>query len=242
MKLSHLFITIFIFSLTNIISANNELEKYTKGIFKDGYVIFNSKEFQNEEEMYFKITADYFESDKIDYIYLDDVRDFDENNTFYYHQGSEKTESKRDADGILMSQTKYYIIKKKSSEFGTNTGDHLLIIFYCDGDVEIENTKENEGKVTLIVIIVVVVIVVIALIIVIFYCWKRRKAALAQYGATTVTNNNNNYQNNNYNVNNKGQGYRQVQNNQNFNMNMNMNSNNANDYNNNVQVYNGNNY
>ena len=244
MKLNHLLIIIIIFTflLSNVL-LDNELEKYQKKIFKDGYVIFNSKDFKNDEEMYFKITADFFYGDQIDYIYLDDVRDFDENNTFYYHQRSEKTDNKTDADGNLMSQTKYYIITKRLSEIGTLKGDYLVIIFYCEGDAEIENTKENEGKVSLIVIIVVVVLVVIALIFVIYCCWKKRKAAQAGNNATTTINNN--YKNNN--VNNKGKGYNQQtqqQYNQNYNMNMNMNMNSNNVNNeygyNSGQIYNGN--
>ena len=235
----------FTFLLSSILSGNNELEKYQKDIFRDGYVFFNSKDFKNDEEMYFKITADWFAVDQIDYIYLDDIRDFDTNNNFYYHQRSEKTENKTDANGYVMSQTKYYVITKKKSEIGILTGDYLLIMFYCDGDAEIENTKENEGRVSIIVIIVVVVIVVIALIIVIFYCWKKRKAAqAANTGITDINNNNYNY-NNNINVNNQGQGnHDQPQSKQNFNMNMNMNNNNINvyTYNNNAQIYNGSKY
>ena len=246
MSLNHFLIIFFLFLLSNVLSDNNELEKYQKKIFKDGYVIFNSKDFEMDEEMYFKITADYFIGDQIDYIYLDDVRDFDENNTFYYHQGSVKTENKTDADGELMSQTKYYIIKKRKSEVGVLKGDYLVIIFFCDSDAEVENTKENEGKTSLIVIIVVVVIVVIVLLILLYYCWKRRKAAQAANNPTTINNNNNNYNNN---VNNEGQGYYQqpqqkYHQNNNMNMNMNMNSKNEiNSYNNNnnVQIY-GNQY
>jgi hypothetical protein len=43
-------------------------------------------------------------------------------------------------------EVKYYTIKKSKGNIGSSNGKYLMIYFYCEGDVEIENVEKIEKK------------------------------------------------------------------------------------------------
>ena len=204
----------------------------------DELIIFDSSDFDIGEEIYFKITADSFNKDYLLYKFFDNGVSMSNDNLDNYKKANpSKTDNEYDG-GNIVSVTKYYTIKKDERVLGSIKGKYLVIVFDCTGNVLIENTKENEGKTTMIVVIVVVVVVVIAAAICI-YCYCKKKKALAE-GTTTnevyVGNNNNNNQNYNMNMNsgNNANIYSNNYNNNNYNNNnYNNNNYNSNNYNNN---------
>ena len=231
-----------------------DLKKYKKVTVpaSDELIIFDSSDFDIGEEIYFKIIADSFNKDYLLYKFFDNGVSMSNDNLNNYKKANpSKTDNEYDG-GNIVSVTKYYTIKKDERELGSIKGKYLVIVFDCTGNVLIENTKENEGKTTMIVVIVVVGVVVIAAAIWI-YCYCKKKKALAE-GTTTnevyVGNNNNINNNQNYNMNkNSGNNaniysnnYNNNYNNNNYNNN-NYNNNNNNNYNNyNSNNYNNNNY
>ena len=206
----------------------------------DRLIIFDSSDFEKGEEIYFKITADSFNKDYLLYKFFDNgVSMSNEDLDNYKKSTPSKTDNKYDG-GEIVSVTKYYTIKKDERELGSLEGKYLVIVFDCAGNVLIENTKENEGKTTMIVVIVVVVVVVIAAAICI-YCYCKKKKALAN-GTTTnevyVGNNNNNQK---YNMNMNSGNNANVYSNNNYNNN-NYNNNNYDNNNYNNNNYDNNNY
>ena len=190
------------------------LEKYGKDNFNwdDYYIIFDSKEFDVGEEIYFKLTSTCQSENYISYEFFDNYIAFEEkvneNKSWPWEFDSKYLTIETDSSTNL--QTKYYTIKKDQKildHLGVK-GDYLSFVFYyydC-GTVTIENTKENEGDVTMIVIIVVVVVAVLAIIAIIIYCWRKKKMLKAMKASNQVnqqqvyTANNKNY--NNYGTNN----------------------------------------
>ena len=217
-----------------------DLKKYEKVTVPstEDHIIFDSSDFKKGEEIYFKVTADSFNDDFLLYKFFDDGASMANVDLDTYKKATpSKTDNEYDGEEIV-SVTKYFTIKKDERDLGSLEGKYLVIVFYCTGNVLIENTKEDEGKTTMIVIIVVVVVVVIAVAICIF-CYCKRRKALAN-GTTTnevyVGNNNPNY---NMNTGNNANVYNKNYNNNNYNNN-NYNNNNYN--NNNYNNYNNNNY
>ena len=222
-----------------------DLKKYEKVTVPstEDHIIFDSSDFKKGEEIYFKVTADSFNDDFLLYKFFDDGASMANVDLDTYKKATpSKTDNEYDGEEIV-SVTKYFTIKKDERDLGSLEGKYLVIVFYCTGNVLIENTKENEGKTTMIVIIVVVVVVVIAVAICIF-CYCKRRKALAN-GTTTnevyVGNNNPNY---NMNTGNNANVYNKNYNNNNYNNNNynNNNYNNNNYNNNNYNNYNNNNY
>ena len=152
-------------------------------------IIFDSSDFKEGEEMHFKLKAEeqYFYVDsKYDGIYYEyiggDVPYDEDKLNFVRFQG--KTE--RENTPSKTFKTKYFTITKKSSEFRGTNGNNLLIYFMIeDGDVEITNTKEDEGKIeTWIIVVIVVAVVVVIGIAVGCWCWRRKKQLAAQNATT----------------------------------------------------------
>ena len=152
-------------------------------------IIFDSSDFKEGEEMHFKLKAEeqYFYVDsKYDGIYYEyiggDVPYDEDKLNFVRFQG--KTE--RENTPSKTFKTKYFTITKKSSEFRGTNGNNLLIYFMIeDGDVEITNTKEDEGKIeTWIIVVIVVAVVVVIGISVGCWCWRRKKQLAAQNATT----------------------------------------------------------
>ena len=219
-----------------------DLKKYEKVTVPstEDHIIFDSSDFKKGEEIYFKVTADSFNEDYLLYKFFDDGASMANVDLDTYKKATpSKTDNEYDGEEIV-SVTKYFTIKKDERDLGSLEGKYLVIVFYCTGNVLIENTKENEGKTTMIVIIVVVVVVVIAVAICIF-CYCKRRKALAN-GTTTnevyVGNNDPNY---NMNTGNNANVYNKNYNNNNYNNN-NYNNNNYNNNNYNNNNYNNNNY
>ena len=219
-----------------------DLKKYEKVTVPstEAHIIFDSSDFKKGEEIYFKVTADSFNEDYLLYKFFDDGASMANVDLDTYKKATpSKTDNEYDGEEIV-SVTKYFTIKKDERDLGSLEGKYLVIVFYCTGNVLIENTKENEGKTTMIVIIVVVVVVVIAVAICIF-CYCKRRKALAN-GTTTnevyVGNNDPNY---NMNPGNNANVYNKNYNNNNYNNN-NYNNNNYNNNNYNNNNYNNNNY
>ena len=172
-------------------NASPRLGKY-KSVNVDSseiVIIFDSSDFKEGEEMHFKLKAEeqYFYVDsKYDGIYYEyiggDVPYDEDKLNFVRFQG--KTE--RENTPSKTFKTKYFTITKKSSEFRGTNGNNLLIYFMIeDGDVEITNTKEDEGKIeTWIIVVIVVAVVVVIGIAVGCWCWRRKKQLAAQNATT----------------------------------------------------------
>ena len=206
-------ILILLFSLSFDFSLGattyKTLQKYNslKISNSDYYVYFDTKDFDEDEEMYFKIKYYdykyyYIEADLVKDIYYKYITEKDDNfdkttNTFKTIKVDSTSHS--DYEDYSYRQyygysyfTKYFIIKKQSGN-----GDYLIInlkdTFNVYGNTYyyildyIENTKENEAKIGMIIAIVVVcVAVVVAVIVIICCCIKRKKqqqAILAQQAA-----------------------------------------------------------
>jgi len=139
--------------------------------------------------MYFKLKAEkqYFYDDPkyngiyYEYISGDVLYDEDELKLARF-QGKIETEE----TPSKTFQTKYFSITKKSSEFRGTNGNNLLIYFMIGGgEVEITNTKEDEGKIeTWIIVVIVVAVVLVIGISVGCWCWRRKKQLAAQNATT----------------------------------------------------------
>ena len=172
-------------------NASPRLGKY-KSVNVDSseiVIIFDSSDFKEGEEMHFKLKAEkqYFYDDSkyngIYYEYIGGDVPYDEDKlNFVRFQGKIETEN----TPSKTFQTKYFTITKKSSEFRGTNGNNLLIYFMIeDGDVEITNTKEDEGKIeTWIIVVIVVAVVVVIGISVGCWCWRRKKQLAAQNATT----------------------------------------------------------
>ena len=172
-------------------NASPRLGKYksVKVDSSDIVIIFDSSDFKEGEEMHFKLKAEkqYFYDDSkyngIYYEYIGGDVPYDEDKlNFVRFQGKIET----DETPSKTFQTKYFTITKKSSEFRGTNGNNLLIYFMIeDGDVEITNTKEDEGKIeTWIIVVIVVAVVVVIGISVGCWCWRRKKQLAAQNATT----------------------------------------------------------
>ena len=179
----------------------------------DGGIIFDSSDFKEGDEIYFKVKAVYFYDSSIYYEFVDDLSTYYPSPWFedYFEAFSTKT----DYEGINVIH--YYTIKKDKYHLENHKGKYLVIYFDCDGLVTITNTVENEGNnATVIAVVIVVVAVVIILLGILIYCYRRKKMAQMAYGMQVAP---------------QSYGVQNVQNcgnqyNQNNNMNMNFNSNN----------------
>ena len=197
---SIVFLNIIGYSLLQKYYAKPDLKKYDKitvdeagtGTYNERYIIFDSSDFKEGDNIHFKITMTQFYDDYIYYQFFDDPNIYqpssaDTNyvpyNTIEYHYQA----------GILDSETRYYTIKKDSRNLGSLEGKYLTIYFYGYGNALIENYKKS-NTVLIVVIVIVVIVVIVGIIFLIYYCIKRKRR-LAQYNMGN--NVNNGYQNNN---------------------------------------------
>ena len=173
----------------------------------DDYIIFfDTKDFKEGEEMYFKIKAKRFYHYYVNYEFVEinpDV-EYQLKPDSALHKVS--FDLKSDYENIQGTQytVKYFTIKKDKSKFNGSKGDWLVIYFYVDGDsdndynepgdgkVIIENTLEDEGKFeTWKIVVIVVVIVLVIAVMIGCYCYRRKKQLAAAnqnagYPAQTV--------------------------------------------------------
>ena len=201
-----LLIIIALYVLSNV-NSYPLLKKYGTVTMQDKYVLFESKDFNNDEEMHFKLQAgeDYFDYYHDDYTYTyHSIHDI-----IYYYSDSAGNRLTSDnyayrknhkiEDGYL--ENSYFTIKKKSSEYSPTNGNYMMIYFpnlYVDSYYEaiISNTKEDEGKIETWVIVVIVVVIVAIIVGIIIYCVCRRirmkkaqQAAMAANAATIAAQN-----------------------------------------------------
>ena len=159
-------------------------------------IIFNSSEFKKDEEIYFKITAEKFNDERIYFEFLDNLNGY----LSFFH--TLKYVYCTDKDDKFMKEIKYYTIKKSSENLGSLQGKYLLIEFFCEDDVEIENIEslENIKKSNtkeIVAIIVVVIIVIGGTIFLIYYCYKKKRNAQTNNNNMPYIPTQNNLQNNN---------------------------------------------
>jgi len=155
----------------------------------DEYMItFNSEDFKEGEEMYFKIKAeeyafyDYEGYDGIYYQYIDGDHGYDERSLMFT-----KYQFKTNFEYIndIKYKIQYFTIKKNKNEFRGTNGNLLLIYFMIDyGFVEITNTLEDEGKLkTWEIVLIVIACVLVVAFIIIYICYRRKKElAMANAG------------------------------------------------------------
>ena len=203
----------------------------------DGNFIFDSNDFKEDEEIYFKIKAKTFIDTKIDYLFVDELSKFTPN----LKDSAVSTKSKSEGGYEIY----YYTIKKDKQHLHNQKGKYLIIFFYCEGTVTIENIEKMEGNNSnLTTIIAVVIVAVICIGIFAYYCYKRRKRSQNEIVGDipvtpiSVVNNGQNYNqndgdksNSNFNVNIGNQNYNANLGNQNYNannINQNYNANNGN--------------
>ena len=159
-------------------------KKYGSDISYSGFATFDAREFDEGEEMYFKVEA--FEDEIIDmdipYNYRNDIDGTSTGSIFY----AKVTSTSSYTENHHHYTRQYFKIKKQKSQFEpAGTGNYLVITLpvspghYC----RIENTKEDEGGIptwAIVVIIVVIVVIVLIIVGVIIYCCYRRKKRMQQ--------------------------------------------------------------
>ena len=190
-----LIIIIALYVLSNV-NSYPLLKKYGTITMQDQYVLFESKDFNNDEEMHFKLQAGEGSFDH----YANSIH-----NIIYYYSNSAGNgltsenyayrKNHKIEDGYL--ENSYFTIKKKSSEYSPINGNYMLIYFpnlFVDADHEaiISNTKEDEGKIETWVIVVIVVVIVAIIVGIIIFCVCRRirmkKAQQAAMAANAAQN------------------------------------------------------
>ena len=218
-------LTIFVFLLFSALSSTNFLPKYGSIEISSQYVAFDSKDFKNDEEMYFKIETrkrNYKTQSYVEYQYIANKNDvFSSSAKTYnvnFHDSIEHRESYSyytyhysDCDYYddyyyadyygyytydycyYVFETKYFKIKKKSSEFEGTNGDYIIFKLPVNNaySITITNTKDDESKIITIIVIVVVVLVVVGILIAIIVCCcrriKRNKAIAASQAAQAAS-------------------------------------------------------
>ena len=172
------------------------LKKYETAVMDTQYVLFESKDFKDDEEMHFKLKTyrDYF-----DFYYNSYDYDHDHDIIYYYSDSSGTMITSGDysyrknhdmEDGL---ENNYFTIKKRRSEYRPTDGKYLLIYFpnlKVDSYYEafITNTEEDEGKIETWVIVVIIVICVAIIAGIIIYCICRRIRMKKAQQAALATN------------------------------------------------------
>ena len=166
MKLIQLLVLIYL--LSNVYLLDKYGSEDLDGIYSS--IIFTSKDFEDNEEMHFKIRTvrDNFISDEVNYYYVDqNGGDTDSRRGLYVYY------KKTEYDGDY--ETKFFTIKKKSIDYRPYDGNYMVLIFHLYRNIgTVTNTEEDEGKLETWVIVVIVVIVVAIIAGIIIYCICRR--------------------------------------------------------------------
>ena len=207
MKLKFLFYLIFNIFIIHVLtqekgSSLRKIEILSVDFQKNGKItvpsntekiIFNCTKFKKDEEIYFKITAKKFNDERIYFEFLDNLNGY----LSFFH--SLKYVYCTEKDDGLDKEVKYYTIKKSFYNLGSVQGKYLLIKFYCEGDVEIENIEKKEDKENLeeieknktkdtVVSIIVVIIFLAVIIALIYYCYKKKRNAIFFNNKVLCTN------------------------------------------------------
>ena len=187
MKLLSLFISLYL--LSNSYSQISTLTKYGT-ITISGYTVhFESKDFDDGEDMHFKIQAGEYDFDNgyhahdVEYYYAD-------SNWAKVSISRYVNYKKTSRDDEYNMITKYFTITKKRGEFSSSNGDYMVINFlnYNGNLAIITNTEEDEGKIETWVIVVIVVICVAIIAGIIIYCICRRIRMKKAQQAALATN------------------------------------------------------
>ena len=111
-----------------------------------GYIIFNSTNIKEGENIKFKIKAYSFIQNKISYYYFDNLENIDiiniDNINLYYKNFTNNNSSKE-----AQFEVNNFIIYKSSREYAIYEGKYLKIFYYTnDSYAEITSIKEEETK------------------------------------------------------------------------------------------------
>ena len=154
----------------------NLLKKYGKVENSGGTVIFESKDFSDGNEMYFRVSQDQECKSDLKYKYYSTKEEISTKNTDY--KVSYKSLDTTKAKNTIIVSVNYYTIEKKSSEYKGSNGNYLLLTIDCNGEsINFQNTEKDESKdsTNFIVTIVVVVVVMLIAAVIIVICWVRIK-------------------------------------------------------------------
>ena len=185
----------FIISLYLLSNVCPLLTKYGTEILTDNDVFFESKDFDDDEEMHFKIQSksnnfDYnsLSSYDVEYYYFSNA-DVDPSSIGDPHHVNFKKTTNEDGG----YQTKYFTIRKKRSEYRNTNGNYLYIKFpnlrvSPSQTATITNTEEDEGKLETWAIVVIIVICVAIIAGIIIYCICRRIRMKKAQQAALATN------------------------------------------------------
>lgn len=191
------FTSIISLYLLSKVYSSSLLKKYGTEVIDDNDVIFESKDFDDDEEMHFKIQTNYNNIDNyktksindVEYIYFSELSaDLSSISHGYLNTYFLKTTE----DGKL--RTNYFTIKKTKRNYSPSNGNYIYMRFpninlSNSKKATITNTEEDEGKIEtwVIVVIVVVVVAIIAGFIIFFVCrYIRNRKAMAAANANAV--------------------------------------------------------
>ena len=172
MKLSFYILTCLLICTIYSVDILQKYESITIDCSKNKLINFNATEFSLNEEMYFKLT--FHNSYAYDSFYYQ----FSEYTTIYLlgRKWSFSYTEKEESDYANV----YHKIKKEEDK------NYMVMEFYCNGNLDIENTKEGEpvkDNFTLILVLIIVIptVVVILLIILALYLRKTGKCERRLY-------------------------------------------------------------
>ena len=170
------FIIITIFFLSTKSHTYKILQKYGKVEKTNGIVIFESKDFSEGDNMYFKIKRDGKCDGDLEYGYFSTIEEIGSASSTSYYAEFIST-STTSINGVT-SYTNYFTIIKKSEEYKDSNGNYLLLQIDCN-NVDFENTEKDGSKYFIIIIIIVLVLffAMIGIIIGVSY-YRRRKRAM----------------------------------------------------------------
>ena len=183
------YLYILSYAYSKILTKHSSLE------ISSNIVIFESKDFKDNEDMHFKIkswsgnfreiinTADDYLYD-LEYVYCDS--NGNAKGKYFYYINFKRTDTE---DGY---DIKYFTIKKKWDEYRPSNGNYIKIRFNLyDNWAIVTNTEKDEGKIAtwVIVVIVVIVVAIIGGMIIFFVCrCIRRRKAMAATNAAIAAN------------------------------------------------------
>ena len=157
--------------------------KYGKVDNSGGTVIFESKDFSEGSEMYFRVNLDQECKSDLKYKYYS--TSWEISTTDYDYKVSYKSTHSSKSKNTVIDSVNYYTIEKKSSEYKGSNGNYLLLTIDCNGgNINFQNTEKDESKDSstkiVIIIVVVVVMVIVAVSIGICIGCIKGKAAKSQ--------------------------------------------------------------
>ena len=190
----------FIISLCILFKVCPLLTKYGTETIYDKSVIFESKDFKNDEEMHFKIQThkdNFYNYDYSSGSY--DIKYYFSSNLDFINTGRLfEIDFKKTTYEDFNLETKYFTIKKKRNDYSGSNGNYIYIEFPIllfnnyHNYATITNTEEDEGKIETWVIVVIVVVIVAIIAGIIIFCVCRRirmrkaQQAAAQANAATI--------------------------------------------------------